>query len=68
MGLETKITYLDGVRFQVATRGHQIASDQPLENGGTDADDASGITAASLGSCAAYYAVEYLRARNMAAT
>lgn len=69
MRLETKISYLDGVRFQVAARGHQIASDQPLENGGADA----GMTPpeqllASLGSCAAYYAVEYLRARAIAAT
>lgn len=66
MPLEMKITYLDGVRFQVAARGHEIASDQPAENGGTD----SGMTPpelllASLGSCAAYYAVEYLRARNI---
>ncbi|HXR75129.1 MAG TPA: OsmC family protein [Bryobacteraceae bacterium] len=69
MGLETKITYLDGVRFQVAARGHEITSDQPLENGGTD----RGMTPpelllASLGSCAAYYAAEYLRARSLPTT
>lgn len=66
MGLETKITYMDGVRFQVAARNHEIASDQPLENGGTD----RGMTPpelllASLGTCVAYYAAEYLRARNV---
>ncbi|MGA8597584.1 MAG: OsmC family protein [Bryobacteraceae bacterium] len=66
--METKITYLDGVRFHVAARNHEITSDQPLENGGTD----RGMTPpelllASLGSCAAYYAVEYLRARKIPA-
>jgi uncharacterized OsmC-like protein len=69
MGLETKISYLDGVRFQVVARNHEITCDQPLENGGTN----NGMTPpelllASLGSCAAYYAAEYLRARNMPAS
>lgn len=69
MSLETKVTYLDGVRFQAATRNHEIASDQPFENGGTD----RGMTPpelmlASLGTCAAYYATEYLRARSMPTT
>lgn len=68
MAVETKITYLDGVRFHIAARGHEIISDQPPENGGTD----RGMTPpelllASLGSCAAYYAAEYLRARNLPA-
>ena len=66
MELQTKITYLDGVRFQVTARGHEVASDQPLENGGAD----RGMTPpelllASLGSCAAYYAAEYLRTRRL---
>jgi uncharacterized OsmC-like protein len=44
-------------------------SDQPLENGGED----SGMTPpefllASLGSCAAYYAAEFLRKHNLAQT
>jgi uncharacterized OsmC-like protein len=69
MGLETKITYLDGVRFHVTARGHEIVSDQPPENCGTD----GGMTPpelmlASLGSCAAYYAAEYLRARKIPIT
>lgn len=69
MGLETKITYVDGVRFEITARGHEIVSDQPPENRGTDAGmTPPELMLASLGSCAAYYAVEYLRARNMAAT
>jgi uncharacterized OsmC-like protein len=69
MSLEAKITYLDGIRFQVSARNHEITSDQPVENGGAD----TGMTPpelllASLGSCVAYYAAEYLRARSMPAS
>jgi uncharacterized OsmC-like protein len=68
MGLEAEINYLDGTRFRVISRGHEIICDQPADNGGSD----SGVTPpelllASLGSCAAYYAKEYLRVRNMLA-
>jgi uncharacterized OsmC-like protein len=61
-----KITHLDQVRFAVQARSHSIVCDQPAENGGAD----SGMTPpelmlASLGSCAAFYAVQYLRTRNL---
>lgn len=64
--MEVKIRHLDQVRFEIQTRSHTIACDQPAENGGAD----SGMTPpelllASLGSCAAYYAVEYLKTRNL---
>jgi putative redox protein len=66
--METKITYLDGVRFQVVARDHEIISDQLPENGGTD----RGMTPpelllASLGTCVGYYGAEYLRTRNLSA-
>jgi uncharacterized OsmC-like protein len=68
MGLETKIIYVDGVRFQAVARDHEITSDQPLENSGTDVGmTPPELLLASLGSCAAYYAVEYLRARSIPA-
>jgi uncharacterized OsmC-like protein len=56
------IRYLDGVRFESESRGHKVLSDQPVENGGED----TGMTPpefllASLGTCAAYYAAQYLR-------
>jgi uncharacterized OsmC-like protein len=56
------------VQFEITTRGHKLISDQPVANGGFD----EGMTPpelllASLGSCAAYYAVEYLKARKLAA-
>ncbi len=64
--MEVKITHLDQVKFAVHSRSHSIICDQPSENGGTD----SGMTPpefllASLGSCAAFYAVQYLRTRNL---
>jgi uncharacterized OsmC-like protein len=67
--MEVKVSHVDGVRFAIQARSHIVPSDQPLENGGED----SGMTPpefllASLGSCAAYYAVEYLRTRNLAQT
>jgi putative redox protein len=65
--MEVKITQLDKVKFSIQSRSHTILCDQPAENGGDD----TGMTPpefllASLGSCAAFYAVEYLRTRNLA--
>jgi uncharacterized OsmC-like protein len=65
--MEVKITHLDQVRFAIQSRSHTIICDQPAENGGED----TGMTPpefllASLGSCAAFYAVQYLRTRNLA--
>lgn len=62
--MEVSVNYMEGVQFEIEARGHRIICDQPLENGGCD----SGMTPpefllASLGSCAAYYAAEYLRVR-----
>ena len=64
--MEVSVEYLSGVRFEIATRGHRIIADQPPENGGAD----TGMTPpelllASLGSCAGYYAAEYLRMRSL---
>jgi len=65
--MEVKITHLDRVKFAIQARSHTIVCDQPAENGGED----SGMTPpelllASLGSCAAFYAVQYLKTRNLA--
>jgi len=64
--MEVKVTHLDQVKFAIHSRAHTIVCDQPPENGGTD----SGMTPpefllASLGSCAAFYAVQYLKSRNL---
>ena len=67
--MEVKITHLDQVKFAIHARSHSIICDQPTENGGED----SGMTPpelllASLGSCAAFYAMQYLQTRNLAET
>jgi uncharacterized OsmC-like protein len=67
--MEVKITHLDQMKFAIQSRSHSIVCDQPAENGGED----SGMTPpelllASLGSCAAFYAVQYLKTRNLAQT
>jgi uncharacterized OsmC-like protein len=65
--MEVAITHLDKVKFAIHSRSHSIICDQPTENGGED----SGMTPpelllASLGSCAAFYAAQYLKTRNLA--
>jgi putative redox protein len=65
--MEVKVKQLQGVRFAVEARTHTIICDQPQDNGGTDA----GMTPpefmlASLGSCAAFYAAQYLKTRGLA--
>lgn len=66
--MNMQVRYLDGVQFVAETRGHRLVSDQPLENGGKD----RGMTPpefllASLGTCAAYYALQYLKTRKLPA-
>lgn len=64
--MEVKVTQIDRFRFNVQARSHSVVCDQPLENGGDDA----GMTPpefllASLGACAQFYALQYLRARKI---
>lgn len=66
--MQTTIRYLGDVRFEAEARGHKVICDQPAENHGTD----QGMTPpefllASLGTCAGYYAAEYLRTRGLPA-
>jgi len=65
--MEVTVEHLGAVQFEIRARQHTIACDQPAENGGFD----EGMTPpelllASLGSCAAYYAAEYLRQQGLA--
>ncbi len=65
--MEVVIEHLGAVQFEIKARGHAIVSDQPREDGGFD----EGMTPpelllASLGSCAAFYAAQYLRKHNLA--
>ena len=67
--MEVKISHLERSKFTIEARGHSILCDQPLDNNGDDV----GMTPpefllGSLGSCAAYYAMQYLLARKLAET
>jgi uncharacterized OsmC-like protein len=64
--METTIEYLGGTKFKASARGHEVICDQPVDNGGAD----EGMTPpefllASLGTCAGFYAAQYLRTRNL---
>ena len=67
--MQVKVTHLDNVKFSIQSRSHTIVCDQPVENGGEDAGmTPPELMLASLGSCAAFYAVQYLRSRKLAET
>ncbi len=60
--MEITVEHLGAVQFEITARQHKVISDQPADNNGYD----EGMTPpelllASLGSCAAYYAVDYLK-------
>jgi uncharacterized OsmC-like protein len=65
--MEVSVVHLGAVQFEIKARQHIIACDQPIESGGYD----EGMTPpelllASLGSCAAFYAAQYLRKYKLA--
>lgn len=67
--MEVKVSQIEGVKFSVQARSHVVVCDQPVENHGTD----TGMTPpemflGALASCAAFYAAEYLRTRELSGT
>ena len=67
--MQIKVEQVEGVRFAIQARNHSILCDQPKGNGGNDLGmTPPELLLSSLGSCAAYYAAEYLRARKLADT
>jgi putative redox protein len=65
--LEVRVEHLGDSQFEIRARGHKLIGDQPIEAGGYD----EGMTPpefllASLGSCAGYYAADYLRRQQLA--
>jgi len=65
--MQVKVSHLGQVRFNIQSRSHSILCDQPVDNGGEDtAMTPPELMLASLGSCAAFYAVQYLKARSLA--
>ena len=60
--LEVVTNYLGAVQFEINARGHKVYSDQPLESGGfNEGMTPPELMLASLGACAGYYAVDYLK-------
>lgn len=64
--MELTVNYLGNVQFEAETRGHKLICDQSFDNKGDD----EGMTPpelllASLATCAGYYAVEYLKTRDL---
>jgi putative redox protein len=64
--MEVLVKHLGNVKFSAAARGHQVICDQPAENSGED----KGMTPpefllASLGTCAGFYAAQYLKTRSL---
>ena len=65
--MEVTVEHLGALQFEIKARQHVIVSDQPAANGGHD----EGMTPpelllASLASCAAFYAAQYLRKHKLA--
>ena len=66
--MEAVIRHLGNLKFEAVAREHRLICDQPVENQGTD----RGMTPpelllASLGTCAGYYAAQYLQTRGLSA-
>ena len=65
--MEVTVEHLGSVQFQIRARNHTVISDQSVSDGGFD----EGMTPpelllASLGSCAGFYAAQYLRKNKLA--
>jgi len=65
--MEIQVEHLGAFQFEIKARQHTLVSDQPSEIGGFD----EGMTPpelflASLGSCAGYYAAQYLKKHSLA--
>jgi putative redox protein len=66
--MEVTAQYLENTKFEVAARTHKIICDQPLDNGGSDEGmSPPEFLLASLATCAAYYAAQYLKIRKLPA-
>jgi len=66
--MEVEVLHQGEVKFEAIARGHRVICDQPATNGGSD----SGMTPpefllVSLGTCAGFYAAQYLKARSLSA-
>lgn len=66
--MEVFTKYLGGSKFEAVARGHRLICDQPRSNGGDDEGmSPPELLLASLGTCAGYYAAQYLNTRGLPA-
>ena len=66
--MKTTVHYVGGVGFEAESRGHKVRTDLEVSNGGMDAAmSPPELLLASLGTCAAFYAMQYLNAHQMSA-
>jgi len=64
--IEVTVTHSGDVKFEIAARKHTLVCDQPPNNGGQDLGmTPPELLLASLGSCAAFYAVAYLKKKGI---
>lgn len=66
--MEVEILHRGEVKFEAIACGHRVMCDQPATNGGSD----TGMTPpefllVSLGTCAGFYAAQYLKTRSLPA-
>ncbi len=66
--MEISVRHSGDVKFEAVARGHRVMCDQPASNGGAD----GGMTPpefllVSLGTCAGFYAAQYLKTRSLPA-
>lgn len=66
--MEAIIKHAGNVRFEATARGHSVMCDQPAGNSGEDTGmSPPEFLLVSLGTCAAYYALQYLKTRGLPA-
>jgi putative redox protein len=66
--MKTTVRYLGGVQFEAETRGHRLQTDLEVTSGGSDqAMSPPELLLASLGTCAGFYAMQYLKAHKLSA-
>ena len=66
--MEVFAHHLMGSKFEVVARGHRVICDQPTDNGGSDQGmSPPEFLLASLATCSAYYATQYLKTRGLPA-
>ncbi len=65
--IEVSVTHLGAVQFEIKAREHTIVCDQPEANDGfNEGMTPPELMLASLGSCAGFYAVDYLKRQKLA--